>query len=75
MSEKELVIRLLDMLPEYKLRYAVAYLQGLGADEIADEAFCESLVDQYENSEDKGEFVSFEEAAAMCGVDLNAVQN
>ena len=38
-------------------------------------AFCEQLLKSYENSEDKGDFVSFEEAAKMCGVDLDAVQD
>ena len=75
MSNKEMVLHLLDMLPEYKLRYVLAYLQGLSADEADDDAFCMQLVDEYENSTDKGEFVSFEDAAAMCGVDLDAVQN
>ena len=75
MSNKEMVLHLLDMLPEYKLRYVLAYLQGLSADEADDDAFCMHLVDEYENSTDKGEFVSFEDAAAMCGVDLDAVQN
>lgn len=75
MSEKELAIQLLNSLPDYKLGYAVAYLQGLNADEAADDKYCASLIQNYENSTDKGDFVPFDEAARMCGVDINAVQN
>ena len=70
-----MALHLLDLLPEYKLRYVIAYLQGLSADEADDDAYCTHLVDEYENSTDKGDFVSFEDAAAMCGVNLNAVQD
>ncbi|MBQ8209937.1 MAG: hypothetical protein IJZ35_05085 [Clostridia bacterium] len=75
MSNKELAMMLLDRIPEYKLAYAVAYLQGLCIDENADDLFCNSLIEEYEDSNDKGDFVSFDEAAKMCGVDINAVQN
>ena len=40
MSNKELAMMLLDQIPEYKLAYAVAYLQGLSIDENADDVFC-----------------------------------
>lgn len=75
MSNKEMAISLIDQTPEYKLGYVVAYLQGLLADEAEDDAFCEQLLEQYENSSDKGEFVPLEEVAKMCGVDINAIQN
>lgn len=75
MGNKELAIQLINQIPDYKLGYAIAYLQGLYADEIADDMYCEKLLEDYENSSDKGEFVSFDEAMNMCGVDLNAVQN
>ena len=75
MSNKEIAIRLLDQLPDYKIAYAVAYLQGLSADEAADDQFCGKLIEDYQSSSDKGDFVSFDEAAKMCGVDINAIQN
>lgn len=75
MSEKELAIELINRMPEYKLGYAIAYLQGLSADENSDDEFCRSLIEKYESDADKGNFVSFEEAAGMCGVEINAVQN
>ena len=75
MSNKELAIKLLDQLPDYKIAYAVAYLQGLSADEAADDQVCGKLIEAYQSSSDKGDFVSFDEAVKMCGVDINAIQN
>ena len=75
MSNKELAIHLLEKTPEYKLGYVVAYLQGILADEAADDEFCGRLIDEYENSPDRGEFVSFEEAAKMCGIDIDEIQD
>lgn len=34
------------------------------------EAFCNTLVQNYESSTDKGEFVPFDEAAKLCDVDM-----
>ena len=67
MSNKELAIKLLDQLPDYKIAYAVAYLQGLSADEAADDQFCGKLIEAYQSSSDKGDFVSFDEAVKLCG--------
>lgn len=75
MSEKEIAMQLLNSIPDYKLGYVIAYLQGLNADETADDKYCASLIKNYEDSADKGDFVSLDEAAKMCGVDINAIQN
>lgn len=75
MGNKDIAIQLINQIPDYKLGYAIAYLQGLYADEIADDMYCEKLLADYENSTDKGESVSIEEAMKMCGVDINAIQN
>lgn len=75
MSNKELAMQLINNLSEYKLGYVVAYLQGINADESADDAYCEQLLDDYNNSDDKGDFVSFEDAVKMCGVDINVIQS
>lgn len=75
MSNKDLAIQLINQIPDYKLGYAIAYLQGLYADEMSDDIFCQKLLEDYENSTDKGEFVSFEEAMKMCEVDINAIQD
>lgn len=75
MSNKELAIQLLNQIPDYKLGYVIAYLQGLNADEFADDLYCEKLITEYENSDDKGEFISFDDAVKMCGVDINEIFN
>lgn len=73
MSDKERAMQLLDSVPAYKMGYVIAYLQGITADDEADDAFCESLIAEYEASEEKGDCVSIEELAEECGVDLNEV--
>ena len=40
MSNRDKIISLLDSLPDYKLGYVLAYVQGISADEAADDAFC-----------------------------------
>lgn len=35
MSNRELAIELINQMPEYKIGYAIAYLQGLSADDNA----------------------------------------
>ena len=73
MSEKELALRLLEDVPEYKLGYVIAYLQGITADDKADDAFCENLYSDYIASDDKDQFVTLDEMARMCGVDIGEV--
>lgn len=68
MSEKERVIQLLDDVPTYKMGYILAYVQGLTADEEADDAFCEHLVEEYENDPDKGQFLTLEECKKDWGL-------
>ncbi len=77
MNDREKIRRLLETVPEYKLGYIIAYIQGLNAEEEADDAFCEKLYQDYLNSDDpdKDEFVSLEDAARACGVDLDELQN
>lgn len=70
MSNKELCLQLMENLPESKLGYVLAYIQGLLADEADDAAFCEALYQQYEADPDKGQPVSLEEAAQLLGVEL-----
>ena len=52
MSNRELCIKLLDNVPEYKIGYVLAYIQGITADEEADDAFCERMMRNYENDTD-----------------------
>ena len=68
MSECEQAAALLDAVPEYKMAYVIGYLQGLVADEAADDAFCMKLYRDYLNDPEHGDFVSFEDALKECGV-------
>lgn len=68
MSEKEKAAALLDMVPEYKMGYVIAYLQGLTADESVDDAYCMELYKNYLKDPERGDFVSFEDALKECGV-------
>ena len=73
MSTREQLEFLADELPEYKLAYVVAYMQGLlmaDADGTADNAYCEKLLKDYQNDPEKGQFVSFEDACKELGVSL-----
>ena len=51
-SERELAVTLLEKVPDYKMGYVLAYLQGITADEAADDAFCEALYQDYLNDTD-----------------------
>lgn len=52
MSNKEKVIQLLDSIPEYKMGYVLAYIQGITADEELDDLFCQKMVEDYQNDPD-----------------------
>lgn len=71
MSQREMAARLLENVPQWKLGYVIAYIQGLIADDDADDAFCEKLLEDYENDPDKGPFISFDEVAKECGLNPN----
>ena len=44
MSDRERAMSLLESVPDYKIGYVLAYLQGITADEEADDAFCERMI-------------------------------
>lgn len=73
MSDKERAISLLENVPNYKLGYVIAYLQGLTADEIADDEYCCHLVEEYVNSKDNDGVISFAEMVSKCGLDINEI--
>lgn len=52
MSNREMITRLLDDIPDYKLGYVLAYMQGIATDEAIDDAYCESLYQDYLNDMD-----------------------
>ena len=53
MTEREMCVQLLDRVPDYKIPYVLAYLQGLTADERTDDSFCEALYQKYLADPDK----------------------
>lgn len=52
MSNRERVIELLEQVPDYKMGFVLAYIQGITADEEADDIFCQRMVESYENDSD-----------------------
>lgn len=72
MSDREKVIQLLDKVPDYKIGYVLAYVQGITADEEADDKYCESLLQDYLNDTDpnKHDSISIEEFAKQEGITL-----
>ena len=70
LSIREKCMELISTVPDYKIGYVLAYLQGLTADEAEDDAFCEKLYQSYEADPDKGEYISLEELASDLGVAL-----
>ncbi|MCI5620076.1 MAG: hypothetical protein MR355_00695 [Lachnospiraceae bacterium] len=53
MSNKERIVELLDSIPDYKMGYVLAYVQGVAADEEADDIFCQRMIENYENAPDE----------------------
>ena len=71
MSNKETIISLLDKVPEYKMGYILAYVQGITADEEADDNFCQQMLNDYENDTDleKDDIYSLEDCKKEWGID------
>lgn len=63
MSNKERIVELLDSVPDYKIGYVLAYVQGIVADEETDDIFCQRMLENYINDPDpeKDESYSLEE--------------
>ena len=70
MSEREMCMQLLSYVPDFKLRYVLAYLQGLTADEMNDDAFCEQLYQAYLTDPDRGQTVTEDEVLKELGISL-----
>ena len=71
MSEREMAASLLERVPDYKMGYVLAYLQGITADEAADDAFCERMYESYLNDPDPEKDVTYslEECKKEWGLD------
>ena len=70
MSDRERAMNLLERVPDYKIGYVLAYLQGITADEEADDAFCERMLENYEKDMDpeKNKTYSLEECKREWGL-------
>lgn len=70
MSNKESIIQLLDKIPDYKIGYVLAYIQGITADEEADDIFCERMYQDYLNDPDpqKDKTYTLEECKKEWGI-------
>ena len=68
MSNRERIIQLLDIIPDYKIGYVLAYVQGVAADEEADDIFCQRML---ENDPDPEKDVTYtlEECKKEWGID------
>lgn len=71
MSDRERAMSLLESVPDYKIGYVLAYLQGITADEEADDAFCARMIENYENDPDpeKDKTYSLEDCKREWGLD------
>lgn len=71
MSNKERIVELLDCIPDYKMGYVLAYVQGVAADEEADDIFCQKMIENYENDPDpdKDKTYTFEECMKEWGIE------
>lgn len=70
MSNKERAIALMDQVPEYKMGYVLAYIQGITADEEMDDIFCQRMAEDYENApEEDKEGIPLEECLKVWGLE------
>ena len=72
MSNREKIVRLLDIIPDYKIGYILAYVQGIAADEEADDAFCQRMIENYESDPDpeKDKTYTLEECMKEWGISI-----
>ena len=68
MSAKDLCMQMIQNVPDYKIGYVLAFLQGLTADEAADDGFCERLVEEYETDPEKDVAFTLEECKREWGL-------
>lgn len=70
MSNRELCAQLLNTVPDYKIGYVLAYLQGITADEAEDDAFCKRMYQNYLDDPDpeKSKGYSLDECKKEWGI-------
>ena len=69
MSDRDMCARLLDRVPDYKIGYVLSYLQGLTADEDADDEFCQRMMERYQNNPEKDVSYTLEDCKREWGID------
>ncbi len=72
MSNKERAVAMLDGFTDIQLGNVVLMLQAMRQtiDDLEDEAFCEKMVQDYENDPDKGDPMPIEDFAKELGITL-----
>ncbi len=72
MSNREKCNAILDSFTDAQLVNVAAMLQAMKQtiDELEDEAFCERMLQDYENDPDKGDFMPIEDFAKELGLEL-----
>ena len=68
MSNKEMCINLINRLPENELKPVVAILEMI--DDLLDDAFCQRLMDEYDDSDERGDGMDIDSFAAELGIEL-----
>lgn len=68
MSEREILAKLIEKVPAYKMPYVIGYIQGLLADEALDDLFCRKLGEDTEPEPDDDELIPEAEVMRICGV-------
>ncbi len=72
MSDREFIFQLLDRVPDYKLGYVIAYIQGITANDISDEQYCQGLMHDYltDNDSEKHSTIALADLAKQEGIEL-----
>ena len=68
MSEREQLMELLAAVPDYKIGYVLAYVQGMTVGQDPDDAFCQELYRRYEQDPERDEAVSLEDCKREWGL-------
>jgi len=73
MSNRDIILEIINKIPDYKLSYLIPFLRGFQLDdEIEDDLFCERLYQEYLDSDDTDkETISLDDAINELGVTLD----
>ena len=73
MSNRDIILEIINKIPDYKLSYLIPFLRGFQLDdEIEDDLYCEHLYQEYLASDDTDkETLSLDDAIKELGVTLD----